>query len=240
MQGIAAIRLAPSGRCCSTALAAISIGGSIGGINSATNTILNQQARHEREIARFDEQIASIERQIQLNEEAARISRWRVSPAASAACSRPTLLRPRQTSCARAGRQALGEQSHAGVDEQPGGRGGMSTARCSSCWSASSALLDAFGAYFVSPIGEENCFRRSWQWQREREVQPAPAPAVASRPEPEPAVVAQVRSAPGARRARRSKRGGGGIVTVAGGGDRVFQHLLAQGTGAGQQPPLPS
>ena len=66
-----------------------------------------------------------------------------------------------------------------------------------------SVLLDAFGAFFVSLIGEENRFRRSWLWQREREqeqaearrAEPAPVPAmpvVASRPDPEPAVVAQV------------------------------------------------
>ena len=79
-------------------LAAISIGGSIGGINSATNTILNQQARHEREIARFDEQIASIERQIQLNEEAARkyIEMARISSGVSGLQQANTKLRLRQ------------------------------------------------------------------------------------------------------------------------------------------------
>ena len=79
-------------------LAAISIGGSIGGINSATNTILSQQARHEREIARFDEQIASIERQIQLNEEAARkyIEMARISSGVSGLQQANTKLRLRQ------------------------------------------------------------------------------------------------------------------------------------------------
>jgi len=95
-------------------LAAISIGGSIGGINSATNTILNQQARHEREIARFDEQIASIERQIQLNEEAARkyIEMARISSGVNGLQQANTKLRLRQDEL-RQERDAkpLGEQS---------------------------------------------------------------------------------------------------------------------------------
>ncbi|MDF2401459.1 hypothetical protein [Aeromonas sp. 5HA1] len=79
-------------------LAAISIGGSIGGINSATNTVLSQQARHERELARFDEQIASIERQIQLNEEAARkyIEMARISSGVSGLQQANTKLRLQQ------------------------------------------------------------------------------------------------------------------------------------------------
>ena len=79
-------------------LAAISIGGSIGGINSATNTVLSQQARHERELARFDEQIASIERQIQLNEEAARkyIELERISSGVSSLQHANTKLRLQQ------------------------------------------------------------------------------------------------------------------------------------------------
>ena len=72
----------PSGRCCSTTFSLPSPSGVSAASTAPTNTILSQQARHEREIARFDEQIASIERQIQLNEEAARkCIGWRVSRA---------------------------------------------------------------------------------------------------------------------------------------------------------------
>ena len=222
-------------------LAAISIGGSIGGINSATNTILSQQARHEREIARFDEQIASIERQIQLNEEAARkyIEMARISSGVSGLQQANTKLRLRQDEL-RQERDAkpLGEQSSMlGLMSSLAEGVGMSIGQVQFllvCFL--SVLLDAFGAYFVSLIGEENRFRRSWQWQREREqaeserVQPAPAPAVASRPEPEPAVVAQVRSALERGELKCSKRGVAEALSLSlEEVDRVFQHLLAQG-----------
>lgn len=155
-------------------LAAISIGGSIGGINSATNTILNQQARHEREIARFDEQIASIERQIQLNEEAARkyIEMARISSGVSGLQQANTKLRLRQDELRQ-------ERDAKPVNEQSSMLGLMSSLADGVGMSISqvqfllvcflSVLLDVFGAFFVSLIGEENRFRRSWLWQRDRE-----------------------------------------------------------------------
>ncbi|MCK2069762.1 Preprotein translocase subunit SecY [Aeromonas caviae] len=225
-------------------LAAISIGGSIGGINSATNTILNQQARHEREIARFDEQIASIERQIQLNEEAARkyIEMARISSGVNGLQQANTKLRLRQDEL-RQERDAkpLGEQSSMlGLMSSLADGVGMSISQVQFllvCFL--SVLLDAFGAFFVSLIGEENRFRRSWLWQREREqaearrAEPAPVPAmpvVASRPEPEPAVVAQVRDALESGELKCSKRKVAEALSLSlEEVDRVFQHLLAQG-----------
>ena len=154
-------------------LAAISIGGSIGGINSATNTILNQQARHEREIARFDEQIASIERQIQLNEEAARkyIEMARISSGVSGLQQANTKLRLRQDELRQ-------ERDAKPINEQSSMLGLMSSLADGVGMSISqvqfllvcflSVLLDVFGAFFVSLIGEENRFRRSWLWQQAR------------------------------------------------------------------------
>ena len=100
-----------------------------------------------------------------------------------------------------------------------------------------SVLLDAFGAFFVSLIGEENRFRRQWQLQRAREeaevrqVESAvAAPMVVSRPEPAPAVVAQVRSALESGELKCSKRKVAEALSLSlEEVDRVFQHLLAQG-----------
>ncbi|MFQ2818857.1 Preprotein translocase subunit SecY [Aeromonas caviae] len=222
-------------------LAAISIGGSIGGINSATNTILSQQARHEREIARFDEQIASIERQIQLNEEAARkyIEMARISSGVSGLQQANTKLRLRQDEL-RQERDAkpLGEQSSMLELMSSLADGvGMSIGQVQFllvCFL--SILLDAFGAFFVSLIGEENRFRRQWMWQREkaqaeaRVAVPTPEPPAISRPVPEPAVVAQVRGALESGELKCSKRKVAEALSLSlEEVDRVFQHLLAQG-----------
>ena len=100
-----------------------------------------------------------------------------------------------------------------------------------------SVLLDVFGAFFVSLIGEENRFRRSWLWQQAREqtlARQAEAatmvPAVVARPEPEPEVVAQVRSALESGELKCSKRRVAEALSLSlEEVDRVFQHLLAQG-----------
>ncbi|WP_349919628.1 Preprotein translocase subunit SecY [Aeromonas veronii] len=221
-------------------LAAISIGGSIGGINSATNTILSQQARHEREIARFDEQIASIERQIQLNEEAARkyIEMARISSGVNGLQQANTKLRLKQDAL-RQERDAkpLNEQSSMlGLMSSLADGVGMSISQVQFllvCFL--SILLDAFGAYFVSLIGEENRFRRLWQRQqqpREAEVTPAVPvePLVVARPAPEPAQVARVRSLLESGESKCSKRRvAEALAMPLEEVDRVFQHLLAEG-----------
>ncbi|MGY6039553.1 Preprotein translocase subunit SecY [Aeromonas sp. AE23HZ002T15] len=221
-------------------LAAISIGGSIGGINSATNTILSQQARHEREIARFDEQIASIERQIQLNEEAARkyIEMARISSGVNGLQQANTKLRLKQDEL-RQERDAkpLNEQSSMlGLMSSLADGVGMSISQVQFllvCFL--SILLDAFGAYFVSLIGEENRFRRLWQRQQQQraaETTPmAPVePQVIAKPAPEPALVARVRSLLESGEARCSKRKvAEALALPLEEVDRVFQHLLAEG-----------
>lgn len=219
-------------------LAAISIGGSIGGINSATNTVLSQQARHERELTRFDEQIASIERQIQLNEEAARkyIEMARISSGVSGLQQANTKLRLQQDELRQ-------ERDAKPVNEQSSMLGLMSSLADGVGMSLSqvqfllvcflSVLLDVFGAFFVSLIGEENRFRRMWHWQQAREQAAArqvELPMVASKPEPEPAVVAQVRSVLESGELKCSKRSVAQALSLSlEEVDRVFQHLLAEG-----------
>lgn len=223
-------------------LAAISIGGSIGGINSATNTVLSQQARHEREIARFDEQIASIERQIQLNEEAARkyIELERISSGVSSLQHANTKLRLQQ--------DELRQQRDAKpVNEQSSMLGLMSSLADGVGMSISqvqfllvcflSVLLDVFGAFFVSLIGEESRFRRMWRWQQARaraEEQEALAQAVQPEPmqppEPAPEVLAQVRGALERGELKCSKRSVAQALSLSlEEVDRVFHHLLSQG-----------
>ncbi|MFB2872363.1 Preprotein translocase subunit SecY [Aeromonas jandaei] len=223
-------------------LAAISIGGSIGGINSATNTVLSQQARHEREIARFDEQIASIERQIQLNEEAARkyIELERISSGVSSLQHANTKLRLQQ--------DELRQQRDAKpVNEQSSMLGLMSSLADGVGMSISqvqfllvcflSVLLDVFGAFFVSLIGEESRFRRMWRWQQARaraEEQEALAQAAQSEPmqppEPAPEVLAQVRGALERGELKCSKRSVAQALSLSlEEVDRVFHHLLSQG-----------
>ena len=223
-------------------LAAISIGGSIGGINSATNTVLSQQARHEREIARFDEQIASIERQIQLNEEAARkyIELERISSGVSSLQHANTKLRLQQ--------DELRQQRDAKpVNEQSSMLGLMSSLADGVGMSISqvqfllvcflSVLLDVFGAFFVSLIGEESRFRRMWRWQQARaraEEQEALAQAAQPEPmqppEPAPEVLAQVRGALESGELKCSKRSVAQALSLSlEEVDRVFLHLLSQG-----------
>lgn len=152
-------------------LAAISIGGSIGGINSATNTVLGIQAKHEREVARFDEQIDSIERQIRLNEEAARkyIEMARISSGVSGLQQANTQLRLKQDEL-RLERDAkpLNEQSSMlGLMSSLAEGMGVNIGQVQFllvCFL--SVLLDVFGAFFVSLIGDETRFRRHWQAQR--------------------------------------------------------------------------
>ena len=137
-------------------LAAISIGGSIGGINSATNTVLSQQARHERELARFDEQIASIERQIQLNEEAARkyIELERISSGVSSLQHANTKLRLQQDELRqqRDARPVNEQSSMLGLMSSLADGVGMSISQVQFllvCFL--SVLLDVFGAFFRQP-----------------------------------------------------------------------------------------
>ncbi|MGL5949044.1 MAG: Preprotein translocase subunit SecY [Aeromonas sp.] len=152
-------------------LATISIGGSIGGINSATNSVLNAQAQYERKIARFDQQILSIERQIKLNEEAARkyIELERIARGVSAIQEANAKLQQQQDEL-RLQRDAtpLSEQSSVlGLMSSLADGLALSIAQVQFmlvCFL--SVLLDAFGAFFVSLIGEEHRFRQQWRQQQ--------------------------------------------------------------------------
>ncbi|MGL4600648.1 MAG: hypothetical protein ACRCVE_03930 [Plesiomonas sp.] len=150
-----------------TILAMISIGGSIGGINSATNTALNVEAQHQREVSRYDEQIAAIDRQIQLNETAAMkyIQLDRISNGVKSMQDANSALRLQQDALRQ-------ERDARPVSEQSSMLGLMSSLAEGMHLSTSqvqfilvcflSLLLDVFAAFFVGLIGEENRFRRKW------------------------------------------------------------------------------
>ncbi|MGL4269116.1 MAG: hypothetical protein ACRCR6_04950 [Plesiomonas sp.] len=159
-------------------LAAISIGGSIGGINSATNTALNIQAQHQRETARYDEQIAAIERQIKLNETAAMkyIELDRISSGVKRMQEANTALRLQQDKLRL-------ERDARPVSEQSSMLGLMSSLADGLHWSVAqvqfalvcflSLLLDVFAAFFVGLIGEENRFRRRWMAEQQEKARQA-------------------------------------------------------------------
>ena len=174
-------------------LAAISIGGSIGGINSATNTALNIQAQHQRETARYDEQIAAIERQIKLNETAAMkyIELDRISSGVNRMQAANTALRLQQDKLRL-------ERDARPVSEQSSMLGLMSSLADGLHWSVAqvqfalvcflSLLLDVFAAFFVGLIGEENRFRRRWLAEQQEKTRQAERDAAntAELPQPEP------------------------------------------------------
>ncbi|MBZ6065340.1 Preprotein translocase subunit SecY [Aeromonas schubertii] len=148
-------------------LAAISVGGSIGGINSATNTLMSEEARHQREVARFDQQIASIERQIRLNEEAAKkyIDMQRISSGVSRLQQENTRLRLQQDTLRQERDQLPSDQQSAmmGLIQSLSEGMGLAVGQVQFllvCFL--SILLDVFGAFFVGLIGEEQRFRRTF------------------------------------------------------------------------------
>ncbi|MGL5604883.1 MAG: hypothetical protein ACRDDP_06300 [Plesiomonas sp.] len=166
-----------------TILAMISIGGSIGGINSATNTALNVEAQHQREVARYDEQIASIDRQIQLNETAAMkyIELDRISRGVKSMQDANSALRLQQDALRQ-------ERDAQPVSEQSSMLGLMSSLAEGMHLSTSqvqfvlvcflSLLLDVFAAFFVGLIGEESRFRRKWAAEQRMLLKPVAEPEV--------------------------------------------------------------
>jgi hypothetical protein len=224
-------------------LAAISIGGSIGGINSATNTVLSQQARHDREIARFNEQVASIERQIQLNEEAARkyIELARIATGVPALQQANTKLRLQQDQLRqqRDAQPAHEQSSMVGLMSGLADGAGVSITQVQFmlvCFL--SVLLDVFGAFFVSLIGEEHRFRRQWllRQQQAQSTELVPdgdvAVPVSSKLEleAEPAMLAQVRSVLARGELKCSKRSvAHALALPLEEVDRIFLQLLNEG-----------
>lgn len=211
-------------------LAAISVGGSIGGINSATNTLMSQEARHQRELARFDQQIASIERQIRLNEEAAKkyIDMQRISSGVSRLQQENSRLRLQQDALRQERDQIPTDRQSAmmGLIQSLSEGMGLAVGQVQFllvCFL--SILLDVFGAFFVGLIGEEQRFRRTFS-----RGQTTPQSDGRTPPEPASPHLAALRSALMEGSLRPSKRQvsahlGLPMEEV----DRLFAQLLGEG-----------
>ena len=151
-------------------LAAISIGGSIGGINSATNTAQSHADVQQNKSAAYDLQIAAIEKQIDLNNIAAQkyIELNRIAVGVTRIQKENSKLRQQQLEIAieRDNQPVASQGSVIGLI------GSLATALNTDAKNAQlalviflSVLLDLFAAFFVGLIGEELRFSRSLKAQ---------------------------------------------------------------------------
>lgn len=151
-------------------LAAISIAGSVGGINSATNKSQDEARAHENQIAAYNRQIAAIEQQVTLNNEAAQkyIELNRIALGLSRIQKENSALRQKQLELAM-------ERDNLPVARQGSVLGlidGIAVALKLDSGTAQlalvvflSVLLDFFAAFFISLIGEEHRFRQQYKLQ---------------------------------------------------------------------------
>lgn len=160
-------------------LAAISIAGSVGGINSATNKAQDEARTRENQIAAYNRQIEAIDQQIALNNEAAKkyIELNRIALGLTRIQKQNTELRGQQQALA-AERDSLPLQREGSV---LGLIDGLAVALQLEARTAQmvlvvflSVLLDFFAAFFISLIGEEWRFRQRYsdeKRQREADAQ---------------------------------------------------------------------
>lgn len=147
-------------------LAAISIGGSIGGINSATNTAQQHLDVQQNKVEAFNLQIAAIEKEIDLNNIAAQryIQLNRIATGVARIQKENALLRDQQLALAIE-RDNLPVANQGSVIGLIGSVAGVlniapKTAQLSLVIFLS-VLLDLFAAFFVGLIGEELRFTRT-------------------------------------------------------------------------------
>ncbi len=149
-------------------LAAISIGGSVGGINSATNKAQSVIAIEQSKVDAYDRQIESIEKQIQLNNLAAEkyIEMERIATGVTRIQKQNNELREQQIRLA-AERDALppvAQGSAIGLINSLADAFNVSTQIAQlGLVVFLSILLDLFAAFFVGVIGEELRFRRFYE-----------------------------------------------------------------------------
>ena len=178
-------------------LAAISIGGSIGGINSATNTAQRHVDVQQSKVAAFDLQIAALEKQIELNNLAAEkyLELNRIATGVARIQQENAKLREKQVELALQ-RDSLPVASQGSVF---GLIGSIADGLKINAMDAQlglvvflSVLLDLFAAFFVGLIGEELRFTRTQASNKEQAEQAtikqpnAPQP-LATKTEPAPA-----------------------------------------------------
>ncbi|WMC11020.1 hypothetical protein PU634_01250 [Oceanimonas pelagia] len=174
-------------------LAALSIAGSVGGINAATNTLLQADEARAALVQGYDDRIAALAREIEINEQAAQayIEMERIATGMTRMLQRNQALMAQQDELRR-------ERDRVAVENQDSLMGLMTSLADGLGWplsrvqfgivAALSMLLDFFAAFFISLLGEEIRFRRHY---RQHGTRPAPAQPV-SEPAHEPAAVTPV------------------------------------------------
>ncbi|WMN66080.1 Preprotein translocase subunit SecY [Vibrio parahaemolyticus] len=149
-------------------LAAISIGGSIGGINSATNSAQSHISVEQAKIEAFNRQIASIDKQIELNNIAAQkyIEMERIATGVTRIQEQNKNLREEQQRLAmeRDSLPPVTQGSVIGLIDSLANAFGT-TSKQAQLWLVVflSILLDFFAAFFVGLIGEEQRFRHYYR-----------------------------------------------------------------------------
>ncbi|ART82077.1 hypothetical protein CBP31_05105 [Oceanisphaera profunda] len=152
--------------CFYAVLAGLSIAGSVGGINAATNTLLEGDAAKVGEVQSYNDKIAGLEREIDINEQAAQayIDMKRIANGMTDMLARNADLRQRQDELRR-------ERDQVAVTSQSSLMGLMSSLAEGLGWPLSrvqfgivavlSMLLDFFAAFFIALLGDELRFRRN-------------------------------------------------------------------------------
>ncbi len=165
-------------------LAGLSIAGSVGGINAATNTLMKGDEAKAAEVQSYNDKIVALDREIEINEQAAQayIDMKRIANGMTEMLARNQELRARQDELRR-------ERDQVAITSQSSLMGLMTSLADGLGWSlarvqfgivaALSVLLDFFAAFFISLLGEETRFRRS---QRKQEQQAATTPVVPDEP----------------------------------------------------------
>lgn len=178
-------------------LAAISIGGSVGGINSATNSAQSHISVEQAKVESFNRQIAAIDKQIELNNIAAEkyIEMERIATGVTRIQEQNKTLREEQQRLAME-RDSLPPVTQGSVigliDSLANAFGTTSQQAQLGLVVFLSILLDFFAAFFVGLIGEEQRFRyfhRRYdgvRLERIRDIDPEPAgylPHISEEPE---------------------------------------------------------
>lgn len=154
-------------------LAAISIGGSVGGINSATNKAHSEANVQLSKINAFNMQIQAIEKQIDLNNIAAEkyIQMERIASGVTRIQKENEVLRKQQQQIAieRDTTPVVGQGSVLGLIDSLAATFNVSNQSAQlGLVIFLSVLLDFFAAFFVGLIGEENRFR--YQFKRQQHL----------------------------------------------------------------------
>ncbi len=167
-------------------LAAISIGGSIGGINSATNSAQSHISVEQAKVDAFNRQIEAIDKQIELNNVAAQkyIEMERIATGVTRIQEQNKTLREEQQKLAmeRDSLPPVTQGSVIGLIDSLAKAFGTSSQHAQlGLVVFLSILLDFFAAFFVGLIGEEQRFRYFYRRHRGvlfetiRDIEPQPA-----------------------------------------------------------------